>query len=83
MLRADIIGSALGVSLLLLVYYTTVAFGVIYLVTVFGFTPKPRQSAAELELDRQRDSTHRRRHLVGPAARAQTFHAHRPAPAPR
>jgi MFS family permease len=39
MLRADIIGSAIGVSLLLLVYYTTVAFGVIYLVTVFGFTP--------------------------------------------
>ena len=39
MLRADVIGSALGVSLLLLVYYTTVAFGVIYLVTVFGFTP--------------------------------------------
>ncbi len=39
MLRADIVGSALGVSLLLLVYYTTVAFGVIYLVTVFGFTP--------------------------------------------
>jgi MFS family permease len=39
MLRADVIGSALGVSLLLLVYYTTVAFGVIYLVTVYGFTP--------------------------------------------
>ncbi len=39
MLRPDVIGSALGVSLLLLVYYTTVAFGVIYLVTVFGFTP--------------------------------------------
>ena len=39
MLRADVLGSALGVSLLLLVYYTTVAFGVIYLVTVFGFTP--------------------------------------------
>jgi MFS family permease len=38
-LRADIIGSALGVSVLLLVYYMTVAFGVIYLVTVFGFTP--------------------------------------------
>ena len=39
MLRLDVIGSALGVSLLLLVYYTTVAFGVIYLVTVYGFTP--------------------------------------------
>ncbi len=38
-LRADVIGSALGVSLLLLVYYTTVAFGVIYLVTVYDFTP--------------------------------------------
>jgi MFS family permease len=39
MLRPDIIGSAFGVSVLLLVYYTTVAFGVIYLVTVFGFSP--------------------------------------------
>jgi MFS family permease len=39
MLRLDVVGSALGVSLLLLVYYTTVAFGVIYLVTVYGFTP--------------------------------------------
>ena len=38
-LRPEVIGSALGVSLLLLVYYTTVAFGVIYLVTVYGFTP--------------------------------------------
>jgi MFS family permease len=38
-LRGDIVASALGVSLLLLVYYMTVAFGVIYLVTVFGFTP--------------------------------------------
>jgi len=39
MLRPDIIASALGVSVLLLVYYTTVAFGVIYLVEVFHFTP--------------------------------------------
>ena len=38
-LRPDIVLSALGVSVLLLVYYTTVAFGVIYLVEVFHFTP--------------------------------------------
>ena len=31
--------SAFGVSVLLLVYYTTVAFGVIYLVAIFHFTP--------------------------------------------
>jgi len=37
--RADIIASAFGVSVLLLVYYTTVAFGVIYLVAIFHFTP--------------------------------------------
>ena len=37
--RPSIIISALGVSVLLLVYYTTVAFGVIYLVEVFHFTP--------------------------------------------
>jgi MFS family permease len=39
MLRPDVLASALGVSVLLLVYYTTVAFGVIYLVTVYGFSP--------------------------------------------
>ena len=38
-LRPDIVISALGVSVLLLVYYTTVAFGVIYLGEVFHFTP--------------------------------------------
>jgi hypothetical protein len=38
-LRADIVFSAFGVSVLLLVYYTTVAFGVIYLVEVFHFSP--------------------------------------------
>ncbi|MCF3945226.1 MFS transporter [Acidiphilium iwatense] len=35
MLHADVIASAFGVSVLLLFYYTTVAFGLIYLVTVF------------------------------------------------
>jgi MFS family permease len=39
LLKPAIIVSALGVSVLLLVYYTTVAFGVIYLVEVFHFTP--------------------------------------------
>jgi len=38
-LRPDIVASAFGVSVLLLVYYTTVAFGVIYLVKIFGLTP--------------------------------------------
>jgi hypothetical protein len=37
-LRADVVISALGISVLLLVYYTTVAFGVIYLVVVFHFS---------------------------------------------
>ena len=37
-LHLDVIGSALGVSTLLIFYYTAVAFGTIYLVTVFGFT---------------------------------------------
>ncbi len=35
LLRLDIVASALGVSVLLLFYYTAVAFGTIYLVTVF------------------------------------------------
>src|SRR5579864_3596436 len=37
MLHLDIIASALGVSLLLFFYYTAVAFGVIYLATMFQF----------------------------------------------
>jgi len=37
-LRFDIVASAFGVSVLLLVYYTSVAFGVIYLVAIFHFT---------------------------------------------
>jgi MFS family permease len=38
MMRVDIIASAIGVSLMLLVYYTSVGFGLIYLVTVFQFS---------------------------------------------
>src|SRR5579863_2892431 len=38
MLHFDIIASALGVSVLLLGYYTAVGFGLIYLVTVFHFS---------------------------------------------
>jgi MFS family permease len=38
MMHVDIIASAIGVSLMLLVYYTAVGFGLIYLVTVFQFS---------------------------------------------
>jgi MFS family permease len=38
MLHLDVIASALGVSTLLLFYYTAVGFGIIYLVTVFQFS---------------------------------------------
>jgi len=38
MLHLDVIASALGVSVLLIFYYTAVAFGVIYLVTMFQFS---------------------------------------------
>lgn len=48
MLRPQILLSALGVSVLLLVYYTMVAFGVIYLDAVFGLTP--RQANAVLNV---------------------------------
>lgn len=37
-LKPQIIGSAIGISTFLAVYYTAVAFAVIYLTTVFGFT---------------------------------------------
>jgi hypothetical protein len=40
LLRANVIVSAIAVSVMLLIYYTAVAFGVIYLSTVFGFSTK-------------------------------------------
>ena len=40
LLKPDVIISAVGVSLMLLIYYTAVAFAVIYLTTVFGFSVK-------------------------------------------
>jgi MFS transporter, ACS family, D-galactonate transporter len=40
LIKPDIVISALAVSLMLLVYYTSVAFGAIYLTTVFGFSLK-------------------------------------------
>jgi len=40
LLKLDIIISALAVALLLLIYYTAVAFSLIYLSTVFGFSVK-------------------------------------------
>jgi len=40
LLKLDIIISALGVSIMLLIYYTAVAFLVIYMTTVFGFSIK-------------------------------------------
>ncbi|MBO0729417.1 MAG: MFS transporter, partial [Acidimicrobiaceae bacterium] len=40
LLKPDVIISALGISIFLLVYYTAVGFGVILFTTVFGFTVK-------------------------------------------
>jgi MFS family permease len=40
LLKADIIISSIAVSIMLLIYYTAVAFGVIYLNSVFGFSLK-------------------------------------------
>ncbi len=40
LLRPEIVISALGVSVLLLAYYTAVGFGVIYYQTIFGFSLK-------------------------------------------
>jgi putative flippase GtrA len=38
LMRADVIVSAIGVGLLLLIYYVSVGFGQTYLATVFGFS---------------------------------------------
>jgi MFS family permease len=40
LLKLDIVVSAVAVSLMLLIYYTAVGFGVIYFSTVFGFSVK-------------------------------------------
>ncbi len=40
LLKPDIVVSALGISIFLLVYYTAVGFGLIYFTTVFGFSVK-------------------------------------------
>ncbi len=38
MLHLDIVGSALAISVFLIVYYTLIAFAILYFVFVFGFT---------------------------------------------
>jgi MFS family permease len=40
LVKPDVIVSALGISIFLLVYYTAVGFGLIYFVTVFSFSVK-------------------------------------------
>jgi MFS transporter, ACS family, D-galactonate transporter len=40
LLKPDVVVSAIAVSVMLLVYYTAVAFSVIYLTTIFGFSVK-------------------------------------------
>ena len=40
LLKADVVISAVAVALLLLIYYTAVGFGLIYLSSVFGFSTK-------------------------------------------
>jgi MFS family permease len=40
LLKPDVVISALAVAVMLLVYYTAVAFGLIYLTSVFGFSVK-------------------------------------------
>jgi MFS family permease len=40
MLKADIVISAIGISVILLAYYTAVAFGTILFTTIFGFSLK-------------------------------------------
>lgn len=46
MMHLDVLASALGVSLLLLFYFTAVAFGTIYVITVFGYSVAEANSVA-------------------------------------
>src|SRR5579863_3123876 len=40
LLKADVVVSATGIAIFLLIYYTAVGFGLIYFTTVFGFSVK-------------------------------------------
>jgi MFS family permease len=40
LIKPDVVVSALGISIFLLIYYTAVGFGLIYFTTVFGFNVK-------------------------------------------
>jgi hypothetical protein len=40
LLKPDVVVSALAIAVMLLIYYTSVAFGLIYLTSVFGFSVK-------------------------------------------
>jgi MFS family permease len=44
MLHFDVISPALGISVFLIVYYTLIALGVVYFVTIFGFTQQQANS---------------------------------------
>jgi MFS family permease len=40
LMKLDVVGSAIGISIFLLIYYAAVGFALIYLTTVFGFSVK-------------------------------------------
>jgi MFS family permease len=44
LMKPDVVISAAGVSIFLLIYYTVVGFGLLYYATVFGFTTKQSNS---------------------------------------
>ena len=44
MLHLDIVGSALAISVFLIIYYTLIAFAILYFVFVFGFTTEQANS---------------------------------------
>ena len=46
LLKPDVVVSSVAVSVMLLVYYTAVAFGVVYLATVFNFSTKDANGLA-------------------------------------
>ena len=73
--RPDIVLSALGVSVLLLVYYTTVAFGGDLSGRGVPLHAGAGQPAAGLELGDQCGGADRGGHLERPSGRAQAVHA--------
>ena len=77
MLRLDVLGSALAISLYLLLYFAAVGNFVVYFATTFGYTEQRANALANWYWARQRHRPGRGRPALRPAQGAQALHGRR------